>query len=460
MRWIWPVLVASCIHVSDASPGDIGVAAPIAGMLAAETGHWFVLCQARDDTNHDGTLSVQYDIHQTHGDAVKAYLVLGSGPGEPIDFEVAKSAHDEWLAILRNGKLELIDGTTFQRVTLPADLTDDWEWTEAKNARFISIAGNGSRLAYIRPDNAIVIRELPSGKERVVAMGAKVWRATVDATGHWAEVTFMRADTNHDGKIEWPGGPASGSLHDCNADVIHSGMLALEPTDKVSTTWLDLATGTFVDDPKVIGVVGGELLRRASDDSLVLGATRIVDASCHAQITGIIDDPARVLVTCGHGAAAQNQSERVVVAGKGVFVPTRHTDYRWGRDSLAHQRRFELIDDTTLVDFNDGREIALPGKRAAGWFEPVILVEGPAGFLAYDLARRVATPLGVHGKADDNDLGEQVTIDGAVWDLRFARKLAPPYDTIALVDASGRVLRFASTGKPGFAPMGPLHWGP
>jgi len=161
-----------------------------------------VLCQARADTDHDGKLSVQYDIHRTHGDQVDTYLVLDTGLGERIDYPAARSAHGEWVAVVHDGKLELIDGATFHRVPLAADLTDDYTWTEQKNSRFISIAANATRLAYLRRDNAIVIRELPSGTERVVPMTAKVWRATVDAgdvvvSPSSRRISSCRSDPDH-----------------------------------------------------------------------------------------------------------------------------------------------------------------------------------------------------------------------------------------------------------------------
>lgn len=453
-----PLLVAvTCTRISTAAPGDIGAAAPTAGLMAPDSGRWFVLCQARTDTDHDGKLSVQYDIHRTHGDHVDTYLVLGTGLGERIDYPAARSAHGEWVAVVHDGKLELIDGTSFQRVTLAADLTDDYEWTEQKNSRFISIAANATRLAYVRPDNAIVIRELPSGTERVVPMTAKVWRATVDATGKWAETSLVRADTNHDGKLEWPGGSAVHTLHDCNADTLHARRP--QPTDKVTTAWLDLTTGKLVEDKTIIGVVGGELVHRLPDDSLVLGTQRIAEASCHASIRGVLDTPPRLIVTCGASTKSEGQTA-LVTAGPGVFARTRVTQYRIGEDALFPYHRFERIDDRKLVDLADGHEIALPGKLVGGWFQRFVLVDAPSEFIAYDLEQRTAKPLGVHGHADDQALGEHITIDGSLWDLRLARKLAPPADTIAHVDPKGRVLRYAATSQPGFAPMGPLRWDP
>jgi hypothetical protein len=162
---------------------------------------------------------------------------------------------------------------------------------------------------------------------------------------------------------------------------------------------------------------------------------------------------------CGASMKAEGKAA-LTTAGPGVFASTRATGYRLGGDALFAYHRFERIDDHTLVDLVDGKEIALPGKLVGGWFQQFVLVDAPAGFIAYDLVKRIATPLGVHGHANDQALGEQIAIDGVVWDLRLARKLAPPADTIAFVDPKGRVLRYAAKSAPGFAPMGPLRWDP
>jgi hypothetical protein len=443
-------------------PGDIGPAVPTAGIEAADDGRWFVLCQARDDTDHDGTLQIKYDIHYNHGDLARPYLVLGSGNGEAIEYPAAQSAHGEWLAVVQSGKLVLIDAATFHRAELAADLMNDNEWLETKNSRFISIAGNASRLAYLRADNAIVIRELPSGRERVVAMTAKVWRATVDSTGTWAEVRVLSRDTNHDGKITWRGGPNTVWFSTCNADVLHRKMFEPTDGDAPTTRWLELATGNFVDDPTVIGTVGGELLHRQADDALVLGTQRIVEPSCHARVDGVLDVPARVLVTCGPATATDSgyHPAPIMVAGHGVLAQSADTQGRNSHDDLLHHDRFRWLGDRRFADYADGSTITLPGDRAASFQSQYLLVDGPTGLAAFDLVTRTATPLGVGGRpADDMSQGDVVAIGGLAYDLHNGKSLGPA-ETLAFVSSSRRALRFAATAKRGFASFGPLRWAP
>jgi hypothetical protein len=443
-------------------PGDIGVAAPTAGIMTPPDGHWLVLCQARKDTDGDGTLSIEFGLHYNAGDHATPFLVLGAGAGEAIDYPAANTPDGSWLAVVQGGKLELID-KAFKRSTLDADLRTDSSWPRRKNTRAIDLADDNSRAVYIKPDNTIVIRELASGHERAIAMRELVWRATIDAAGAWAEVKTIPTDTDHDGVIAWPGGFRSDSLTGCDVDILHRA--PTEPKDAVKTRWLELATGTLVDDPTIIGTVAGQLLRRTADGALVLGKQQITEPACHAHVVGTIDNPAapRAIVTCG---ATSSEHTTLVVAGPGVHVVTRADAYVSLYDMVSPldrvplNDRFKHLDDTTYVDLADGSEIKLPGKHVAGALSRFILIDTGRELARFDLEKRVATPLGTHGAIDPNSLGDQVAIDGELYDLRFAKRVARATDDIALISDTGRVLRFVKAPTDRYAPLGPLRWDP
>jgi hypothetical protein len=442
--------------------GDIGVAAPTAGIMAPPDGHWFVLCQARNDTDGDGSVSIKFGLHHNAGDRATPFLVLGAGSGEAIDYPAANSPDGSWLAVVHGGKLELID-KAFKRTTLDADLRNDRAWQRHKNTRAIDFADDNSRAVYIKPDNTIVIRELASRHERAVAMTELVWRATIDAAGAWAKVTTIPADTDHDGVIAWPGGFESFALTGCDVDILHLGRP--EPTDTVKTRWLELATGKLIDDPQIIGTVGGKLLRRTPDGALVLGEQQIAEPGCHARVVGTIDNPAapRAIVTCGTTPSAQTT---LVVAGPGVHVVTRAVAYMSPYDMVSPldvaplNDRFKRLDDTTYVDLADGSEIKLPGKHVAGALSRFILVDTGRELVRFDLEQRSSTPLGTHGAIDPESIGDQVAIDGELYDLRLAKRVTRSTGDIAFIAKTGHVLRYANAPKPGYAPFGPLRWDP
>ncbi|HEY1547678.1 MAG TPA: hypothetical protein VGG28_07660 [Kofleriaceae bacterium] len=458
------VALVACQQARDLPrAGDIGVAAPTAGIMAPDDGRWFVLCQARRDTDGDGELSVRYGLHLNDGDRAEPFLVLGSGAGEAIDYPAAHSADGSWLAIVRHGTLELIDTTSGERTTLDADLRNDRDWPRRKNTRAIDIADDNSRAVYIKPDNTIVIRELANGYEHSIAMHELVWRATIDAAGMWAEIKTIPADTDHDGVITWPGGFESSSMTGCDVDSLHQ--TPLEPKDAVKTRWLELASGRFVDDPRIIGTVAGQLLRRLSNGALVLGETQITDPACHAHVVGTIDNllAPRAIVTCG---ATPSEQTTLVVAGPGLHVVTRATAYVSTYDMVSPydttplNERFNHLDDTTYVDLADGSEIHLPGKHVAGALTRFVLIDTGNELERYDLATRVATPLRTHGVIDPESIGDDIAIDGELYDLRLARRITKSTADIAFITNTGRVLRFAKEPKPGYAPFGPLRWDP
>jgi hypothetical protein len=446
-------------------PGDIGTAHPLAGRMSSPDGRWFVLCQARADTDGDGKIEVRYGLHYNDGDQALPYLVLGTGPGEVIDYPAAQSQRGEWLAVVRGGKLELIEAATYRRFTLPADVTNDRHWMRDKNARFVSIAADGSRMTYLRKDHGkdvIVIRELPSGTERTIAVNDKLWRATVDDSGRWAEVTVMRADTDHDGKIDWAGGPTSASLSECDTDPLHHRN---PEGDQPTRLWLDLVAGTFVEDPTVIGIVGSELLHRTADGSLVLGTTKLAGASCHAQVEGVIASPPRVLVTCDPPKPAADDARQapVVVAGPGIFRATRWKVYRMGFDAVYAHDRFARLDDTTYVDLTDGSELSLPGPQAHV-LDGLALVNIHGEWAAFSLVKRTVTMLHERGQVGDvlrYGVSPIVPVGDSAYDLRTGKPIGPADDTIAFVDDHGRVLRSPASGAaPGYASPGPLRWDP
>src|SRR5262245_45098586 len=62
----------------------IGTAHPYT--IEAVTPRFIILCQAREDTNHNGAISVRVEMHgDTGGDELVPYLILSDGPGERLD---------------------------------------------------------------------------------------------------------------------------------------------------------------------------------------------------------------------------------------------------------------------------------------------------------------------------------------------------------------------------------------
>jgi hypothetical protein len=99
----------------------IGTAHPTLLLGAAPDGSWVAICQARADTNHDGKIAFALGIHgDVFGDALAAYLVLGSGPGKPIDRYLGRDQTGRWLAYAREQRRWLLDTKTGSEIALDA----------------------------------------------------------------------------------------------------------------------------------------------------------------------------------------------------------------------------------------------------------------------------------------------------------------------------------------------------
>ena len=91
-------------------PG-IGTLGGFALEAVSPDGRWLVLCQAHEDTNGDGEIAVYQDMHHGffHGDSMNPYLIFGAGAGTRLDTFVAMADDGRFLAVIRDGKLMLVD---------------------------------------------------------------------------------------------------------------------------------------------------------------------------------------------------------------------------------------------------------------------------------------------------------------------------------------------------------------
>lgn len=138
---------------------------------------WMALCQARRDTDGDGKIEVSSGHHGgLYGDDMALYLVIGGGEGTVIEALVSRSDDDRWLAILRDGTLELVDVETGDvRAMVDADVESD----ERPGAPHRAATFVGERLLYIRhyaDKDTLVVYDLASRKEREITVPDRLWR--------------------------------------------------------------------------------------------------------------------------------------------------------------------------------------------------------------------------------------------------------------------------------------------
>lgn len=470
---------ALLLVIALASPratAPIGTAHPIHVVEHAPDGSWLVVCQARSDTNHDGSTSVEYSLHGDRGDRFAAYVIHGGGPGTEIHAFANQSPDGHWVAVVRGGKLELHDASGRQRVVLPdADVEDD-AGLDDKN-RVTSFAND--RMVYfrkVRGRDVVVVRELATGAERVVDVRGVMWRADVDPAGRWAKLRVLRVDTNRDGKIEWPD-RGWVELHGCFQGDPHGLMnrrLGFDGKqrvdDEVTTVWLDLVTGKVVEDSTIAYAVGDALLRRKADSSLTLDGAPLVPAACNAKILGITATPPRVVVACG-----KPDPEALPHSAKGtlgVYGPkfavsdphvTAYDDPQFGPVRPTGKHLCPVFDDF-CVDVTTGA-VATLGTDVSVWHQTgdlaFVLEHKTEMSFVWNAAagRRTAFPRMHDSYPDVTDMMVIIGgFDGERYDWVHDVHLGKATEWIHAIDTNGHVLVGPAQAQANTFPDGPLHW--
>ena len=149
----------------------IGTAHPTFLIEAAPDGSWVAICQARVDTNHDGKIEVG-SHGGVRGDRSAPYLVLGSGPGTPIDRFLGYDPSGRWIAYAREHRRWLLDTKTGAEVALDprapepdAGARNPFAPTPMPGPRFDAL---GVNLLYLTGDVTnprVVLRRLSDGQE-------------------------------------------------------------------------------------------------------------------------------------------------------------------------------------------------------------------------------------------------------------------------------------------------------
>jgi hypothetical protein len=169
---------------------------------------WAAICEARYDDDGNGRLEVMILHHgDTGGDQLAPYLVLGNGPGTPIDDFVAADPGGRWIVVTKDMCVHLVDAQSGKAVVLsgadgrPGD-------TVGGAHRAAHFSPDGKRLLYIRSngDRAnVVVRDLASGVEHVVDPGPGLLSAAYfDRSGRFVVMDVVVTDTDRDGRLRGP----------------------------------------------------------------------------------------------------------------------------------------------------------------------------------------------------------------------------------------------------------------
>lgn len=337
------------LPAGDAADGaPIATADPIQWALGDPARRWVVVCQARADTDHDGVVGnvTHPDPMVALGDAPATYLVLGSGPGRPID-AVVRVAHDgDHLLVRIDGALAVVDATTRRARRLP-DAT-----------AIAAFSGDGTRLVYVDREAPphLVRRELATGAEtRRDLPAGKPALLDLDTSGRWAVVAIARGGDRGTRFLDasWP------QRYPCALNPIRGwtdvGYDTREPVERV---WIDLDTGVTRDDPELVRVVADHAVAR-HDDAVLVDGERI--AGCRtSNVLGVHEAPFAVLVGCWDGAR-----ERTLLVGGRKRI---ELDGRIGAGALRLQLAAMIHDREDCEDLPRTCFDVVTGRRRARRF--------------------------------------------------------------------------------------------
>ena len=218
---------ASAPPAAPPPPEDaIGTADPVVLDAASPLGSWVVACQAREDTDGDGRIRVGVDPRgELTGDELRPYLMVGKGPGRPIDELIAADPTGRWLVLREEGRPWLVDTTGSGRLDLGALGADSRaDALPYADHRTFAFDGSGTKLSYVRSgernESEVVVRTLADGSEHIVDPGpGKLWRAAIDMTGNWVVIEMITEDTSGNGRLGWPVPEREHLSHRCRGPI-------------------------------------------------------------------------------------------------------------------------------------------------------------------------------------------------------------------------------------------------
>jgi hypothetical protein len=275
----------------------IGTAHPILVDDIAPNGDWMVICQ--DRTPNAGMLPI-FGAHGVLDPGFRPYLVIGTGEGIPIESFVAADPTGRFVAVVRNGHLSLIDVQSKEVTDLRnADLSDDKDPFRRYHAA--TFDGHGSLMLYLRKagrSSRLVLRSLPSGKEREVNPGpGAVWRTYLDPDGHWvmADVSLTPDD--------WPALKTDLSPRGCGGAASAFFVAGRNKPARLARRWAPVGASRMNEVDGLIRPVQGGVLIRDKDDAIVRVGTsgdreESVPSSCHGKVLYADWTRGRVAAVC------------------------------------------------------------------------------------------------------------------------------------------------------------------
>jgi hypothetical protein len=341
-------------ELAASADGKIGTANPLLFQEVASDASWVGVCQARQDTDHDGAISVMLGHHgEVLGDEMRPYLIVGSGAGLAVDEFLGNDPTGRYVAVRQGACLDLIDTRRRTATRLPdADLRD--ADPAFGRPRAVSFDADGTRMLYIkggaRPK--VVVRDLARAIEANLDAGpGNLWHATLDPEGLWVMTESLS-------KNRWPVVATTLSGRTCRGPAASYSTYGWgrgfePPVHRVIPT----AGGPPREVAGLIRPFGRDLLVRDPDGALgVVSADgkrlrTIVPADCHARVAHADGKRGIVAVACmrqDRGSLELYGGGEVVVLGSERTKERLPPVDRWDYD----RPRFARLANGSFIDLD------------------------------------------------------------------------------------------------------------
>lgn len=451
-------------------PRTVGTAHPYTFRAADPGGRWVVLCQARSDTDGDGSIAVKSGYHgELWGDRMQMYLVRGRGEGVPIDDLVGTSPSGRWLAIETRGSLELLDITKSKR-----RLLETGDSTSRIAARFSS---DGRRLVYSRGTDAgtrLVSRDLRTQREKVLDPGpGLLWDFELPTGSPYVVAYTVTKDTDGDGRVALPRVITTRAKNACGVARSSStmGLSGDEPEAHIvplsGARWSQVGGFAIAFGKHWLSEVGGALVLHRKEG----GSAELVPNGACPDPWLIHGDPEkeRLLLACKKPRDYAWEIRAYDPEGMRVVVADAHggsvDEEPINRSRVAQYIRREMgggwIDLVTMKAFPNDEVVWRDGNRL------LVRRDGSIQVVDADTGRasKVVDARSIYGV--DEQAGDLVFSRPWIIDLRRARLIGRVDGAIHALASDGSVLLGPNAGcrserepgpEPPPLPRGPLHW--
>ncbi|HTM21738.1 MAG TPA: hypothetical protein VL172_14550, partial [Kofleriaceae bacterium] len=291
--------------------GQIGTTGPITLLASTPDGHAAVVCQARVDSNRDGKIEVKAGMHgERFGDEMRPYLVIGDGPGLPLDAFHAIDPLGGRLVATRGDQLQLIDLSTGAAIVLGKPPARPEAHSPFTGGRVAAFDLDGKHMLYLRrstrrdgqPD--LVLRDQASGAETLVDWGrGRLWRAGFD--GAFIEVEVADGSPRGMPPIHVRGDLDPSGGERCRGFYMEFGEWR-RGGEELHRRFLRVgAGGPAAEIADLVEIFGDAVLRRQPDGGYALtddaGTSVLVPASCGPVLLHVSGKLPAALVACTGG---------------------------------------------------------------------------------------------------------------------------------------------------------------